>query len=441
MKLTLYNTLWRELQEFIPIDKNNIKIYSCGPTVYSEPHIGNIRYFVFCGLLRKTLEDIMDYKVTHVMNITDVGHLVSDGDEGEDKMEKGARREGITARDVAERYTQTFMNILEKLNIQFDILPKATDHITEQIDMIQVLEQKGYTYVIENDGVYFDTKKMPDYGVLVGKKHLEGLQSWSRVEDAGKRNLTDFALWKFNISWKKRDMERGSPRGIGFPGWHIECSAMGTKYLGKHFDIHTGGIDHIAVHHTNEIAQSECSTCDKPRVNYRLHSQFLNSNWQKISKSLENGYTLGQILEKWYQSEDLVYFFYQAHYRSFQDFTWEGLEAAKKGRKGLKLVEDEGYPYDDVIAPLLQDLNTPVFLANLHKHGVSTRLNSIFNLVSNEEWAEVIIVPADVQNLADQRRQAKFEKNWELADSLRTKIEAKWFKMLDQSDSFQIIKI
>ena len=333
------------------------------------------------------------------------------------------------------------MNILEKLNIQFDILPKATDHITEQIDMIQVLEQKGYTYVIENDGVYFDTKKMPDYGVLVGKKHLEGLQSWSRVEDAGKRNLTDFALWKFNISWKKRDMERGSPRGIGFPGWHIECSAMGTKYLGKHFDIHTGGIDHIAVHHTNEIAQSECSTCDKPRVNYRLHSQFLNSNWQKISKSLENGYTLGQILEKWYQSEDLVYFFYQAHYRSFQDFTWEGLEAAKKGRKGLKLVEDEGYPYDDVIAPLLQDLNTPVFLANLHKHGVSTRLNSIFNLVSNEEWAEVIIVPADVQNLADQRRQAKFEKNWELADSLRTKIEAKWFKMLDQSDSFQIIKI
>ena len=375
------------------------------------------------------------------MNITDVGHLVSDGDEGEDKMEKGARREGITARDVAERYTQTFLNILEKLNIRFDILPKATDHIAEQIAMIKILEDKGYTYIIEEDGVYFDTSKMPDYGMLVGKKHLEGLQAGSRVEDVGKRNLTDFALWKFNISWKKRDMEWESPRGTGFPGWHIECSAMGTKYLGKHFDIHTGGVDHIAVHHSNEIAQSECSICDKPWVNYWMHSQFLNSDGNKISKSLENGYTLGQILDKGYQAEDLVYFFYQAHYRSFQDFTWEGLEAAKKGRKGLKLIDDKGYPYEEVVAPLLQDLNTPVFLANLHKHGISTKLNSIFNLVAKEEPTENIIIPTEVQALADQRWQAKFEKNWELADSLRNQIEEKWFKMVDQSDSYELIKL
>ena len=259
MKLTLYNTLWRELQEFIPIDKNNIKIYSCGPTVYSEPHIGNIRYFVFCGLLKKTLENIIGYKVTHVMNITDVWHLVSDADDGEDKMEKGARREWITARDIAERYTQSFVALLEKLKIHFDLLPKASDHISEQIQMVEVLEKTGHTYIIEEDWVYFDTSTMPDYGVLVGKKHLEGLLSWSRVQDVWKRNPTDFALWKFNISWKKRDMERESPRGTGFPGRHIECSAMGTKYLGKHFDIHTGGVDHIAIHHSNEIAQSECS--------------------------------------------------------------------------------------------------------------------------------------------------------------------------------------
>lgn len=220
-------------------------------------------------------------------------------------------------------------------------------------------------------------------------------------------------------------MEWESPRGIGFPGRHIECSAMGTKYLGEHFDIHTGGIDHIAVHHSNEIAQSECSTCDKPWVNYWMHSQFLNSDGSKISKSLENGYTLGQILDRGYQPEDLLYFFYQAHYRSFQDFTWEGLEAAKKGRKGLKLVDDTNYPYEEVIAPLLQDLNTPVFLANLHKHGVSQKLNTLFNLVAKEELAEKVIVPAEVQALADQRRQAKFEKNWELADSLRSQIEEK----------------
>lgn len=438
----IYNTLGRKLEIFEPIDPEQVTIYSCGPTVYSEPHIGNIRYFYFCSILRKVLEDIIWYHVEHVMNITDVGHLVSDEDDGEDKMEKWARREGITAWDVAEKYTKSFMDILKEFDIMFDINPKATDHIKEQIEMVQVLESKWYTYIIDWDGVYFDTSKMSDYGILVWKKHLEGLQSWSRIEDTGKKNITDFALWKFNTTWKKRDMERESPWWVWFPGWHIECSAMSIKYLWPEFDIHTWWIDHIPVHHTNEIAQSECSISDKPWVHYWMHTQFLNSEWEKISKSLWNWYTIGQIKERWYSIMDLKYFFLQAQYWSFQDFTRESLEAAKKGRKWLKLVPDEWYPYDDVVLPLLKDLNTPVFLANLHKHGISHKLNDIFWLIGWEEDGQIISnIPDNITISAQKRREAKQNKDWTLADQLRSEIEAAGYKMLDNKDGFEIEKL
>ncbi len=438
MTLKLYNTLSRSVEEFRPIDPNNVRIYSCGPTVYGAPHIGNMRKYVLDDLLKNTIRHICGYHTTHVVNITDVGHLTDDGDHGEDKMEKWARREWLTARDVAKRYEELFhKNCKDLLLDPFDVTPRATDHIAEQIDMVSQLEQKWYTYIIPDDGVYMDTSKVKDYAVLVGKKHIDWLNKWARIEDNGKRNITDFALRKFNTTGQKRDMERDSPRWIGFPGWHIECSAMSIKYLGNHFDIHTGGIDHIPIHHTNEIAQSQCSCADTPWVNYRIHYQFLNINGQKISKSLGNVVTLDEVFEKWYTAEDLRYFFFQANYRSFQDFTRESLEAASKGRKKLKLVSNEWYDWGKVVAPLLDDLNTPMFLANIQKHGISEKLNTIYKLYKSEEKIEI---PSDIQQLAEQRRQAKLDKDRARADEVKQQIINQWWNIKDNKDGYEIIK-
>jgi cysteinyl-tRNA synthetase len=229
--------------------------------VYSTPHIGNYRASFAADLIRNTLKYICGYPVKAVMNFTDVGHLTSDADTGEDKLEKGAKRDGITAREVARKYETEFLEGLKQLHIDlFDVMPRATEHVQQQIELVKTLESKGYTYVISGDGIYMDTSKIDDYGKLMGpnyKKRLENLNAGERVEDAGKKNPTDFALRKFNITGKKRDMERDSPRGIGFPGWHIECSAMSSEYLGEQFDIHHGGSEHITVHHSDEIAQSE----------------------------------------------------------------------------------------------------------------------------------------------------------------------------------------
>ncbi len=437
--LKIYNTLSRSVEEFKPIDPNNVRIYSCGPTVYGAPHIGNMRKYVLDDLLKNTLKHICGYHTTHVVNITDVGHLTDDGDHGEDKMEKWARREWLTARDVAKRYEELFHENCRALLLDpFDVTPRATDHITEQIEMVRQLEAKWYTYIIPDDGVYMDTSKVKDYGVLVGQKHIDWLNKWARINDAGKRNITDFALRKFNTTGNKRDMERDSPWWIGFPGWHIECSAMSIKYLGNHFDIHTGGIDHIPIHHTNEIAQSQCSCADTPWVNYRVHYQFLNINGQKISKSLGNVVTLDEVFERWYSAEDLRYLFFQANYRSFQDFTRESLEAASKGRKKLKLVSDESYPRDDVVAPLFDDLNTPIFLANIQKHGISEKLNTIYKLYKSEEKVEI---PSDIQQLADQRRQAKLNKDRATADNLKQQIIDAWWNIKDGKDEYEIVRL
>lgn len=444
--LQLANSLTRQTQSFSPLDPEHIKIYSCGPTVYSEPHIGNMRYFFVCGLLRDVLEHVCGYKkITHVMNITDVGHLVSDGDDGEDKMEKGARREGITARDVASRYTDRFIDILDKLHIRFEHMPKATDHIAEQVTMIQALEQWGYTYIVSDDGVYFDTSKMPDYGVLTNKENLAWLQAGERVDLWGKKNATDFALRKFNLTGKKRDMEWESPWGVWFPWRHIECSAMSSKYLGDHFDIHTWGIDHIPVHHTNEIAQSECSWSHRPRVNYRLHSQFLNSEGKKISKSLGNGYIMQDILDRGYSPEDLRMFFLKAHYRSFQDFTREALEEAKKNRLRLKLlsVEEEQAISSELIQSLkddlLDDLNSSKLMSKLFQTWVPRRLDE-YILKLWLDQLHTIEIPSDIQTLADRRRKAKTDKDWSLADQLRQELKAQWREMLDGKDTYELRK-
>lgn len=465
--IKLYNTLHRAKEDFKPIDPNMVKIYSCGPTVYSEPHIGNIRYFWFCSLLRNAVQHIWWYNVTHVMNITDVWHLTDDGDNGEDKMEKWARREGKTARDVAKLYGDKFLEILTQLDIHFEYNPKATEYIQEQIDMVLALEKAGHTYIIADDGVYFDTSTMADYGALVGQKHLDWLQSGARIDNDWKRNITDFALWKFNTTGKKRDMERESPRGVGFPWRHIECSAMSEKLLGRHFDIHTGGIDHIPVHHTNEIAQSECGGCDKPRVNYRMHTQFLNVDGQKISKSLGNDIYIRDILAKWFTIEDLRMFFLTAHYRSFQDFTREGMEMAHKRRENLKKniykfcqennisAFDDNKPDNLETNPwaiyLADDLNTTASLAEFS----TLTLDNIYALhyldkyiyklwlfdFSDLENGNNLTIPDDVSDIAASRRQAKLDKNRALADELRNKLTELWRNMKDGKDNYEIDKI
>ncbi len=382
------------------------------------------------------------------MNITDVGHLTGDNegdaDHGEDRMEKWARQQGITARDVAAKFTAIYEEDLNLLRIDpFDVMPKATDHIAEQISLIQELENKGYTYSIPNDGIYMDTSKISGkdtspYGVLLGEKHLAGLEHGARITDSGKKNPTDFALWKFNTTGKKRDMERESPRGVGFPGWHIECSAMSIKYLGTHIDIHTWGMEHIAVHHTNEIAQSECSHAHIPRVNYRVHYQWLMMNGKKIAKSDGNVAFLNEVLERGYSPLDMRYFYLQAHYRSFQDFTWEALEAAKKARTGLMKKIAWGLTptpaqEQEIIEELLNDLNTWGVLGKLHTYGCPKWLDEYvlkLDLFALPEQVAVV-VPHEIEALAAQRREAKQNKDFAQADSLRKQIETAWRTIID----------
>lgn len=324
--IQLYNTASGRVETYEPLDPAQTTIYTCGPTVYSEPLIGNWVAYLRWDLLVRTLR-AHDIAVKRVMNITDVGHLVSDADEGEDKMEKGAKREGITAWDIAERYTNRFLEGMTLLNIlPPEVMPKATEHIDAQIELIQRLEAGGHTYVID-DGVYFDTTTFPRYAEFA-RLDIEALKAGARVTiNSQKRHATDFALWKLSPAGEKRDMEWESPWGKGFPGWHIECSAMAFAYLGESIDIHTGGIDHIPVHHTNEIAQSEAAS-GKTFARYWLHANFLLVEGTKISKSLENGYTLGDLADKGYDPMAFRMFVLQSHYRSESNFTWANLSAA-----------------------------------------------------------------------------------------------------------------
>ena len=295
--LSLHNTLSRKKEEFKPARRTGVTFYACGPTVYDAQHIGNFRTYIFDDILRRALE-YNGYRVKQIINITDVGHLTSDADTGEDKIQAAARKKRKTAWQIAKLFENQFKKDLKKLNIESPYrFARATDHIKEQIALIKRLEKKKYTYVIPGDGVYFDTSKLRDYGKLAPSR-LKGIKPGVRIKLVkGKRNPTDFALWKFSPKGQKRDMEWQSPWGKGFPGWHVECSAMALKFLGKTLDIHTGGIEHIPIHHTNEIAQSEAAT-GKKFVNYWLHGEHLLVNGKKMSKSLKNFYTLGDLEKK-----------------------------------------------------------------------------------------------------------------------------------------------
>ena len=476
MKLFVYNTLTRQKEEFIPLmqdpnykgpKKDFVGLYSCGPTVYRDPSIGNYRATFTADLIRNTLK-LLWYNVKAVMNITDVGHLVSDADEGEDKLEKWAKREGISARDVAQKYENIFKEGMKKLHIdEFDVMPRATEHIEEQIELVKTLEKKWYTYIVEWDGIYMDTSKVENYGELMWpnyKKRLADLNAGERVEMGGKKHPTDFALRKFAPENEKRQMERDSPWGRGFPGWHIECSAMSSKYLWHQFDIHHGGADHITIHHPNEIAQSECWFDVHPRVKYRLHNEFLQVDGGKMSKSLGNVYNLKDIEAKGFSPLDLRYFYFMAQYSNFQNFTWDQLEAAKNTRHSLikklqwkKIMKEkkdfESDPFfQQAMEAICDNMNTPKLLAavqwalnsvNEHTYAIITWLEDNFLKLWLFETIveEIFDIPTEVTTLADQRVEAKKNKDYVLADELRGKITELWFQVKDTPNWYEITKI
>ncbi len=481
--LQLYNTLTHSKVPFTPRDPKQVGMYSCGPTVYSTPSIGNYRAFFTADLIRNVLKNLYNYPVKSVMNITDVWHLTSDGDTGEDKLEKGAKKDWLTAREVAKKYEKEFLDGLQQFNIErFDVMPRATDHIPQQIAMVKTLIDKGYTYIIEGDGIYMDTSKVEEYGELMGpnyKKRLENLNAGERVKMNGKKHATDFALWKFSPKEETRQMEREfPPYGMGFPGRHIECSTMSSQYLGKQFDIHHGGADHITIHHPNEIAQSEAAfDLHHPdrRVNYRVHNEFLQIDGGKMSKSLGNVYTLTDIIERGFSPLDLRFFFFMAHYRSFQNFTWDALKQAQTTRHNLQKKLTTTTPHDTnldnetikqekinnpqrkaLAEPLSDDLNTPKFLSNLNsilaKPDEKTltiiqrfdknilKCDLFQNSNTTNAW-EKTAIPSEILTLANDRLNAKKEKNFALADQLRAQIQEAGFEIKDTPGGFEIKKV
>lgn len=482
--LKLYNTLTRKKETFKPIDVKGkeVKMYSCGPTVYWFQHIGNLRTYIFSDVLRRVLE-FNGYKVKHVINVTDVGHLTSDADEGEDKMEKAAAREGKKASDIADYYFKIFREDLKKLNI---LTPtkwtKATEHIKEQIELIKKLEKKGFTYTT-SDGIYFDSSKFDKYGELIHsgglKKGLKaglekGLRAGFRVSMGEKKNKTDFALWKFSPEEGKRQQEWKSPWGVGFPGWHIECSAMSMKYLGEHFDIHTGGEDHIPVHHTNEIAQSEAAT-GKKFVNFWMHGAFLNFKGEKVSKSKGGLYTISELEEFGYSALDYRYLCYQTNYRKQLDFSLDALDAAKKAFERLKrkIIEIKKEKSDKVNASAFinqgndlsekysrefleavnDDLNMPRALqvvwimfddfdfSPAKKLKLLERFDDVLAFGISKMKEEKVKIPVSIKKLIEEREKLRKEKKWAEADIVRERIREEGFEVEDTKDGARVRRV
>lgn len=453
--MKIYNTLSRSIEEFVSLQPNFVGIYSCGPTVYDYQHIGHMRRYTMDDILIRVLK-ALGYEVKHVMNITDVGHLVSDEDTGEDKMEKGARKYGMSVWDIAKKFEQQFFDSLDQLGIRrADEIMHATDYIQEQISLIKTLEEKGYTYKIA-DGIYFDTSKFPEYFQL-SRQNPEELKKGARVEFVeGKKNAADFALWKFSPKDEKRQMEWDSPWGVGFPGWHIECSAMSMKALGPHFDIHTGGIDHIAIHHTNEIAQSECATGQK-FVNYWVHHNFLVVEGEKMSKSLGNFYTVQDVMDKGYDPLALRYLYLQTHYRQEMNFTWEALDGAQSALfklRGHVTGEPAVTPHigwmKKFMDALTDDLNTSKALATVwemvkddsflpgEKKGTLLEMDRILGLDLTKK--EDVVVPEEVMQLVTEREDFRKAGDWGASDELRKKIEDLGFVVKDTKEGPQVSK-
>lgn len=452
--MILYNTKTRKKDEFQPIDRKVVKIYSCGPTVYKSATIGNLRAYIFIDILKKGLE-LAGFKLLDVMNLTDVGHLTDDADEGEDKMEKSAREKKVSPEAIAKMYTDEFFKDCEALNIRVPkIVAPATKYIPQMIKFVQGLEAKGFTY-ITSDGVYFDSSKFPGYATLSGA-NIEGNKAGARIDLGEKRNAHDFALWKFcgqNVIQKW-----DAPWGVGCPGWHIECSAIALEHLGKTFDIHTGGVDLIPIHHTNEIAQTESLTGTE-MCKFWCHNEFMMVDGGKMGKSLGNAYTLAQLQERGYNPLDFRYFVLLATYRSILNFTFEGLDSAKSALNNLRnavarhknggaKVNTTSYWHDFTVA-IRDDLNTPKAIAVLWQmvkepasnavYEAAIKMDAVLSLDLNVEL-EAVIIPQEIKELAEKRFIAKKARDFELADELRKKISQADWEIMDTKDGYELKK-
>ncbi len=464
MALKLYNTLHKQVEEFVSIEKNKVKLYTCGMTVYDFAHIGHGRKYTMDDVLRRTLT-LLGYTVNHVQNVTDVGHLSSDGDEGEDKMEKGALKTGKTVWEVAQFFTDDFYTAMDVLNIvRPTTVARATEHIPEQIKLIEQLIQNGYAYDTP-EAVYFEVSKFTSYGSLSGQKLTDKLVAVREDVHTGtyKRGSHDFALWFKRVDrFKDHAMHWMSPWGDGFPGWHIECSAMSMKYLGDTLDIHTGGIDHIPVHHENEIAQSEGVT-GKPFVNYWLHYSFLNVNGEKMSKSLGNYVRIQDVLDKGINPLALRYLYLGAQYRSHQNFTWEALSGAETAlQNAYRAYNELGNPGEAVphqealdvfVRALENDLNTPEALACMWSVLKDTSISDavkrstidIFDTVLGfdfkKQYEQSQNIPEDILELISNRDEARKNKNWSTSDSIRNTLVSYGYEVLDTDSGTKVRKI
>ncbi len=469
-KLVLYNTLSRTKEEFKPIEDGRVGMYACGPTVYNYAHIGNLRTYIFEDVLKKTFR-LFGYDVRHVMNITDVGHLTGDGDDGEDKMGKAAREKNKSVREIADFYTSAFMNDIGELNIdKADVICKASEHIPEMIDLIRRIDENGHAYVSDGN-VYFSIDTISDYGKLACLR-LDDLQSGKRVGiDSAKRNPNDFALWFTKSKFQNQAMKWDSPWGVGYPGWHIECSAMSMKYLGEHFDVHCGGVDAIPVHHTNEIAQSEAATGRK-WVNYWLHGEFLLSEKGKMSKSSGEFTTLASLKQAGISPLAYRYFCLQSHYRKQLQFSLDALKGCQTSLNALydrmdriiesasrcqTLSEEEtgalnalkdefaGYLGDDIsttrAVSLLNKVISNPSLSDPVKMRFAEYADSVLSLdllAKRERVSDDI--PQDVRLLAEERLKAKASKDFAAADDLRDKIRASGYSIKDVPGGYELSK-
>lgn len=487
--LTLYNTLSRTKSPVQPNAQGVVGLYACGFTVYDYTHLGHLRKYSMDDILVRTLRHF-GYTVNFVRNITDVGHLASDEDTGEDKLEKGAKKYGKSVWEVAREFEDYFVKSMDTMgNLRPDVSCRATEHIPEQLQMVLELEKKGYTYVIPDDGVYFDTSKLTDYGELAQLDHSK-LQAGSRVEMVvGKRNATDFALWKFERAGENRAMVWESPwHQRSFPGWHIECSAMAMRYLGEQFEIHTGGIDHIPVHHVNEIAQAEAATGKKPFVQHWVHHNFLRIDGEKMSKSLGNFYTIDDILERGISPRALRLLLLTAHYRSEINFTWQNLMGAQKSYEKLlrfcgQLLEDAVVAtdmsetpidpdkldknakewYNRFFSALSDDLDTPTAVSvlwqlvkdaqvgNAEKYALIREFDVVLQLdvfsVPQERMSDSMQaaadenIPAEVAELLEARAAARAQKDFAQADVLRDKLQALGYQVFDTAEGQKVERV
>ena len=454
MSIKFFNTLTRKKEEFKPIDEKEIKMYSCGPTVYYYAHIGNLRAYLFMDNLRRVLK-YNGYRLKHVMNITDVGHLVSDADEGEDKMMKAAKRENKNPFEIAEFYMNAFLKDIDSLNIDRpEIIARATEHIDIMEEYVKKIIENGFTYQTE-DTVYFDTSKLDKYGIL-SNRSVENQKAGARVDfDKNKKNISDFALWI--KAPENHIMKWDSFFGKAYPGWHLECSAMSYKYLGEHFDIHTGGVDHIPIHHENEIAQSK-GFCGKIPANYWMHVEFLQINGGKMSKSLNNLYTLKDLQEKGY--EPLVYrmFNYTSNYRAQINFTFEAMDSAKialnrlregylKHSEGTDEVSDEEIKsYEEkFLEAINDDLNMPVAMSVVwdviknHKKSkkfqkLLLKFDQVLGLNLKKKKKDEEELPEEIKSLIENRNIARTNKDWKESDRIRDILIEKGYKVKDSKE-------